>query len=80
MRGIKILACIAMFLASLMPASEAMATWASDNCHGGDWDMPRWKRSRKWRRLRHSCGEIPAMFPRSHGWNGMSRYAWRSSG
>ena len=45
MRGIKILACITMFLASLIPASEAMASWASENCHGDHWDMPRWKRS-----------------------------------
>ena len=45
MRGLKLLACVALALASLAPAQRALATWASENCDGSGWNRDVWKRS-----------------------------------
>jgi hypothetical protein len=45
MKTLKILACVGLVVAALVPASRAWASWASDNCHGGHSDLSTWKRS-----------------------------------
>lgn len=41
----KVAVCIGMLVAAFVPAQRALASWASDNCHGDDWIRQTWKRS-----------------------------------
>ncbi len=45
MRAIRTFACVALFLAALLPAHRALATWASENCDGSGSSRDTWKRS-----------------------------------
>ena len=38
-------ACLGLVLSVFLPGSRAVASWATDNCHGGGWDRETWKRS-----------------------------------
>ena len=38
-------ACLGLVLSVLLPGQRALASWASENCHGGGWDRASWKRS-----------------------------------
>ena len=42
---IRALACVGLVLTALVPAQRALASWASENCHGSSWVRETWKRS-----------------------------------
>jgi hypothetical protein len=44
-RNIVAMAWLALVAAALLPVPNALATWASDHCHGGGWSRQTWKRS-----------------------------------
>jgi hypothetical protein len=45
MRAIKGMVCAGLLVVALVPAHHALATWASENCHGKGWSRDVWKRS-----------------------------------
>ena len=44
-RKVVAIAWLGLLVAGLLPAQTALATWASENCHGDDWSRQTWKRS-----------------------------------
>ena len=52
---IRALACVGLVLTALVPAQRALASWASENCHGSSWVRETWKRIAG-RQLRDASG------------------------